>query len=745
MQVMKVVLGETCTRFPAGKDGGRDGWFRGEPTDKLKTQDKLEGTFVVQCKHTSSSHHTLSVAGLSDEVAKIRNLAKGGAVNYILMTNRHVTALAEAAIRKQFEAIAGVTKCVVLAESWIEDVIDTNPRLLRLVPRLYGVGDLNQILSYAIEKQTLAVLEEYAQTLRTFVPTDSYRRAEATLHGRRFVVLVGPPASGKTAIASNLCMVSGAQDPAVRVMRIETADQFKETWSPEDKDTIFWVDDVFGETTLDELRLHEWSAALEKVEAARKRGAKVIFCTRDYILAAAKEKLKSSKCDILDDARVRVNVTELSLTEREAILYNHIKHGDIPNERKRAIKPFLPTLASLKSFSPELARRLGSKRFSNELPATKDALKAFFDNPINHFRDVLHGLADGETTALTVCLFNSNKVPDPVSTSSVPNSILTERGLTLHQIRKSFEQLEGSLLKKVRVGNEQVWQVHHPSMIEALHAELGAKSSELSLYVESAQVRVLLRDSTCVPSESKNSRLIFLPSTVYPLLASRLSMGASVGWEKVGEYLIERSSDELLMLLTKEQPIVLENVLRHPPDPGEPDVAARLAVRLSRVLPTSLLRTEWLARVVESIDKSMGDHGWLGCLDVDGFEPLASVQMKAILERDTQNRFPSFDKLFDWHADNLGMPSECGHTIEVIKAHANRLREWSAYYGVLQDGDSQQIESQQTHYVNRLQERLTELEEHEEAKADYYADEWKERWQEERFEIENGMFRDVDE
>ena len=125
------------------------------------------------------------------------------------------------------------------------------------------------------------ILSKFASRLQTHLSsTDSYRCAEKALYEHRLVVLVGPPASGKSAIAANLCMVSVAQDSKCRVLRIEKADQFTSTWSPSDASTVYWVDDVFGETTLDQVRLMEWAAALDKVEAARRRGARVILWPR---------------------------------------------------------------------------------------------------------------------------------------------------------------------------------------------------------------------------------------------------------------------------------------------------------------------------------------------------------------------------------------------------------------------------------------------------------------------------------
>jgi hypothetical protein len=460
MQIMRVVLGETCTRFVPGRDQGRDGWFRGNATQRLASQNQLSGDFVIQCKHTSTVHHPLDAEQLKKEVEKVKAIAANAPCHYLLMTNRQITAQRESAIRAAFEATEGVGTCLILGEAWIEDTVDSSPRLLRVAPRLYGIGDLSQILSSVIQQQSAALLEDLTDSLRTFVPTDSYRRAEKALHDHGFVVLVGPPASGKSAIAANLCMVSIAQDADVRVLRIEDADQFKSTWSPADKNTIYWVDDVFGETTLDDGRLREWAAALEKVEAARKRGARILFCTRDYILTAAERRLKKSKAEVVNDARVRVDVTSLSESEKAAILYNHIKHGDLTTEQKQSLKPHLSGLAPLSSFTPELARRLGSQRFHRGLTYRPNELQGFFEYPVQHFRDVIHGLAGSETAALAVCLLSSNSVPDPVPDDALAEAVLRTYSVSMQQVREAFELLEGSLIKRTRSATSQVWQTH---------------------------------------------------------------------------------------------------------------------------------------------------------------------------------------------------------------------------------------------------------------------------------------------
>ena len=741
---MRVALGETCSRFRPGPDGGRDGWFEGQATALLATQGLLDGRFVIQCKHTSLAHEPLQATSLTKELEKVELMARVAPCHYILMTNRQVSANNESTIRLAFEAIPGVGSCRVLGESWIEDTIDAHPRLLRLVPRLYGIGDLSQILSFALAQQTEAVLEDLAHSLRTFVPTDSYRRAERALHEHGFVVLVGPPASGKSAIAANLCMVSLAQDPDVRVLRIEHADQFKTSWSPTDSKTIYWADDVFGETTLDDPRLREWSAALEKIEAARKRRARIVFCTRDYILAAAEQKLKKSKVDLISDARVRVDVTELSPTERDAILYNHIKHGDLAIQQKRGIKPHLSSLARLGSFSPELARRLGNQRFHRGLGYNLKDLGTFFAQPVQHFREIIHGLSASETAALAICLLSGNAVPDPVPDDALSETVLRTYDVTMAQIREALEALEGSLVKRLRHETRQTWQFHHPSMIEALQQELASKSSQLALYLEAAHLAAILRDTTTSTAEP-GSRVVFLPETVYPNLCQRLEAATPSELMSVAEYLAERASDQLLVRLNERAPDLIDWALDVAPEPNGTDIAARLGIRLRRVGDGILFDQRRRALVEAAVEEALGETGWSGFLEIEGFEGAFPEFVTTFVKGELASSFASLHRTYDWHSQDL---SEMPHVDAAIEGIQSQFRKLSALLKRTAESTGEhrsQLEAIKTILEARILERRSEIEDEEGNWGEPDYDDWKDDRFEERLELEGSRFADVDE
>jgi hypothetical protein len=105
---------------------------------------------------------------------------------------------------------AGVKQVILFGSTWICDQIKENKRLRMLVPRLYGLGDLSQILDERAYSQAKALLTSLSEDLSKVVLTGAYRKAAEALNQHGFVLLIGEPAAGKTTIASMLSM--GALD-----------------------------------------------------------------------------------------------------------------------------------------------------------------------------------------------------------------------------------------------------------------------------------------------------------------------------------------------------------------------------------------------------------------------------------------------------------------------------------------------------------------------------------------------------
>jgi hypothetical protein len=191
--ILREILGQTVSAFLDVRDGGRDGGFRGRW--KQQGTEHISGTFVVQCKFTNRASHNLAVSDVVDELEKAERLVKAGLCdNYFLLTNAGISGVAEEELRVAFTKV-GVKHFVAFGYTWICDTIRDNKRLRMLVPRVYGLGDLSQILDERSYAQARALLRALQDDLSKVVLTGTYDRAAKMLEKHGFVLLIGEPAA----------------------------------------------------------------------------------------------------------------------------------------------------------------------------------------------------------------------------------------------------------------------------------------------------------------------------------------------------------------------------------------------------------------------------------------------------------------------------------------------------------------------------------------------------------------------
>ncbi len=307
--ILSDVLGQTVQAFLPVNDGGRDGAFHGKWIQPDGTE--LEGAFTVQCKFSAKATKSLSLGDLSDELVKARRLAKRGlAKNYLLMTNCGLSGVNEEKIRSAFLAIPKIENFVAFGRDWITQKIRESPKLRILVPRVYGLGDLSQILDERAYSQAQQVLSSFGEDLSRFVVTRAHKDAARALFEHGFVILLGEPAAGKSTIAAALAI--GALDNwSAFTLKIRTPDEFVARWNPEETNQFFWVDDAFGATQYQRELGTEWSRAFPQLKAAINHGARVVFTSRDYIFRSARSDLKESAFPLLANSQVVIEIANI--------------------------------------------------------------------------------------------------------------------------------------------------------------------------------------------------------------------------------------------------------------------------------------------------------------------------------------------------------------------------------------------------------------------------------------------------
>ena len=243
---------------------GRDWAFQGRW--QPRKGELFEGQFVVQCKFHQGGG-VLGAAEVISELPKVSTLTKAGLCDtYVLMTNLRTTSAVSAAICRKVTT-AGAKYCLVLGAEQIDTYLREEPRLRALVPRVYGLGDLSEILDERGYDQAKALLAAMNEEMRKFVVTAPYGRGIEALNRHGFVLLLGSPAAGKSMIASALAMAAVDQW-ALPAIKVDAPEVFRTHWNPHDRHQFFWIDDAFG-TTQYQLRLaDDWNRILPQLRAA---------------------------------------------------------------------------------------------------------------------------------------------------------------------------------------------------------------------------------------------------------------------------------------------------------------------------------------------------------------------------------------------------------------------------------------------------------------------------------------------
>jgi len=586
LTITREILGQTVESFLDSHDGGRDGAFTG--TWSPHGQEHLNGSFVIQCKFTSRRDHAIQLSDLDDEVDKASRLVgKGLCDSYVLMTNAGLSGSRAEEIRALLQGV-GANHVVTFGSTWIDQQIRENKRLRMLVPRVYGLGDLSQILDERAYKQARAILESMREDLAKVVVTDAYRQAAEALDQHGFVLLVGEPAAGKTTIASLLAMAAVDQWQA-SMLKLDDPATVTERWNPDEPSQFFWLDDAFGVTQYEGFLVHRWNHVLPQIAAMLRKGAKIVMTSRDYIYNRARKDLKESAFPLLKESQVVIDVHQLSIEERRQILYNHLKLGTQPRIFVREIKSYLEEIASHPRFIPEIARRLSDPLFTKGLFIDPYYLRQFVDKREQLLQEVIQGLDADSKAALALIYMRNDHLESPIELQSSENEAIERLHSSLGGCVNALDALSGSLVLHSHASGEAVWRFKHPTIGDA-YAETLVQSPELlGIYIRGSASERLMAQVTC--GDVGIEKAVVVPKPLFAMILSKLAESSTTtsykspwlaAWgakRALLEFLSRRCSKEFLCLYLEKHPDLLEQVSK----PGIyldtiPEV--RLAVRL---------------------------------------------------------------------------------------------------------------------------------------------------------------------
>jgi len=561
------ILGQTVQSFLDTNDGGRDGAFSGlwNPTGK----ENLRGPFVIQCKFTSRANYGIRLSDLTDEIDKVERLVKNGLCDsYVLMTNAGVSGSRAEKIEATFKN-AGAKHVLILGSTWIIQQIRESKRLRMLVPRVYGLGDLSQILDERAYLQTYAILDTLRDDLSKVVVTDAYRRSAAALDNHGFVLLIGEPASGKTTIASMLAMTAIDQWNAP-ILKLDEPNKVIKHWNPEEPEQFFWLDDAFGVSQFEFLLVRGWNHILPQIRTMLRKGVKIVMTSRDYIYNQARKELKVGAFPLLEESQVVIDVHELTDSEKRQILYNHLKLGKQPRPFLSKIKPYLDSVATNQHFIPEIARRLADPVFTAGMYISVNNLNEFVEKRERFLQEILQGLDIHSRAALALIYMRSNWLESPIDLQESEKNALERLESNIGKCISALDALNDSLVIHSHIGGDFGWRFKHPTIGDAYAAILAQNPELLGVFIKGITTEKFITQVTCGDVGIKKATIIskgLFPNVIEKLASytdtkNYKSKGLS-RWQAesaIQRFLARRCSREFLSLYIERNPKLMDDV-----------------------------------------------------------------------------------------------------------------------------------------------------------------------------------------
>jgi energy-coupling factor transporter ATP-binding protein EcfA2 len=568
LTISSEVLGQTVAIFLDTNDAGKDGAFSG--TWKQKDGEDLEGKFVIQCKFTNKADTNLALSDVADEFEKIERLVNSGRCDcYILMTNAGVSGQFEKKFNDKMTSLR-VKSCRIFGSTWIFTQIHENKRLRMLVPRVYGLGDLSQILDERAYSQAKQLLSSMRDDLSKIVITKAYHKAAKALSEHGYVLIIGEPAAGKTTIAS-LLAVAAVDQWELFTLKLDTPELVIEHWNPDDPNQFFWIDDAFGVTQYESGLVNNWNHVLPQVRSMLKQGIKIVMTSRDYIYKRARNDLKESAFPLFNESQVVIDLNELTLTEKEEILYNHLKLGNQPSSFLLDVKPFLTDIAKHQRFIPETARRLADPVFTKQLYISKNSLLQFVEKQEFLLDEVIRGLDKHSKAALALIYMNNGQIMSPWDVKQTESDAIERLGSDVGNCIQALESMKDSLVQYIFIDDNSTWRFKHPTIGDA-YARIVAKSPEqLEIYLQGTDIEKVMDQVTC--GNVGLEKTIIITKSMFPLILKRIlqfkesevyKTGYLSRWSakrKIYNFLSRRSSKDFLKLYISENPEIFEQIL----------------------------------------------------------------------------------------------------------------------------------------------------------------------------------------
>lgn len=360
--LLKVLIGSGVKSIGGTKDGGRDASFEGEAPFPSK-RTKWKGKWIFQVKYSELETGSVEAIGkrilnaFNKEIKNIEQRRGYWPNNYILITNVHLTStlrnklsdvIRVAGFNGNFQSIDGREIC---------EFLDIYPHIRYSFPQLIGLADLNKIINKELYNRSEAFVADLQPKLSVFVTTNQYFKAHEILRKYHFVVLDGPPESGKSFIGAAITLSYTAE--GYEVFYPQKPAEIYKVHNFSNKQ-VYFADDAVGSITFDPNLGDFWGRDLPGIIHKLDKHHKLIWTARKYILQEALDRTKLG--EHIDNFpgihEVLVEVSDYKLLEKGLILYNHAKQANLTGDAKKLIKENANFISNHSNYTPERIRQL---------------------------------------------------------------------------------------------------------------------------------------------------------------------------------------------------------------------------------------------------------------------------------------------------------------------------------------------------------------------------------------------------
>ncbi len=462
-----------------GNDKGRDIVYSGSSP----YNENFTGKWILQIKHKSKTDDKTKAANqlnadLANELATVFLKNQLNPDVYIFVINLPVSAALFDQLHHIFDHFCKThgfrnKQFDIIGYHQLETCIEENEVIKWNFPNILSGNDLEFLLKKIINAQlstrTKGWLNVIRESYRWFVATGGFHEAMEKLNNQHIILLSGPPKSGKTFIAEILALLYTIRHD-YEPLRIDESQEF-ERFYDENKKQVFVWDDAFGKHQLSVSNADDWDRKLYSIFTLADDNHKLIFTSRENVYRAFIAFATINNEEHFN--KIIVDASHLLDIEKEALLTRYVTNATLSENEQNELLYDITELTSHKNFSPESVRSFFAQSANNnEGKSVRFLFLKHLNHPDEYLGQVFQNLKDENKILLMSVLCAENAA---IANIGYTYDHLLEDldGKKIVSFNIVLEELDGSILRINRSGNDYEVSFHHPSMQEFLLRFLG--------------------------------------------------------------------------------------------------------------------------------------------------------------------------------------------------------------------------------------------------------------------------------